>query len=214
MTLPLWKRRWLWISLASLFLFAFFGLTHFVLEAAPIFIDPFATQTVTDFRQPLLTDFFRNFTHLGSRWALTAFTIVGIAILCWKNDRRGALYLTLNGLGTIALALSIKPYVARNRPDLPDRLVQAGGYSFPSGHALGSTAICFALALAFGHGDRRRLWPSLALASLFVGLIALSRIYLGVHYATDVIGGSLLGLGWAMLLATFVLPEPPTSAGP
>jgi undecaprenyl-diphosphatase len=97
---------------------------------------------------------------------------------------------------------ALKALLARPRP-LDGRLVDAGGFSYPSGHAVSAAVLYVTLALVGsrhfkGPGYRHML---VALAAVVTLLVAATRVYLGVHYPTDVTSGTALGAGWAVLLA-------------
>jgi undecaprenyl-diphosphatase len=108
----------------------------------------------------------------------------------------------------------VKELVGRRRPAPAIALAQAPGASYPSGHAVGITVtvivILVAVLAATGRRPRPWLWASGLLAVVAVGL---SRVALGVHYPSDVLGGFLLGLAWATGTAAAVLPPPPGAAG-
>ncbi len=101
-----------------------------------------------------------------------------------------------------AALTSAKVFFHRGRPPLP--LVDAGGYSFPSGHATAVAATAVALVIVFTtSGHRRRRWGIIAAA--YVSLMALSRVYLDVHWLSDTIAGVLLGAGLALAVAALVV---------
>jgi undecaprenyl-diphosphatase len=99
-------------------------------------------------------------------------------------------------IGT-ALSTLLKIVVDRPRPAVGSALVRATGLSFPSGHAMNSTVVYGALVLVFGAatGRRRRIIARIAISTT-VALIACSRLALGVHYFSDVVGGVVLGATW------------------
>ena len=98
---------------------------------------------------------------------------------------------------------TLKFLIARHRPTILT-LVHETSYSFPSGHAMGSTVFYGVLALWFwraGYGGRYR-WLWFALAALITLAVGVSRIYLGAHYFSDVLAGYLAGLAWILLILT------------
>jgi undecaprenyl-diphosphatase len=97
----------------------------------------------------------------------------------------------------------IKLVIARPRPSGILPLIDAYGYSFPSGHSLVAAATYTTAAILICRELSRRTHRVLvaAAASLTIALVAASRVYLGVHYASDAIGGILLGTAWAAILA-------------
>jgi membrane-associated phospholipid phosphatase len=111
--------------------------------------------------------------------------------------------------GAVALSQGIKALVGRHRPDLFPPLTAESGPSFPSGHTLASVAfygMCAFLIARAVHGWAR-LWVSLG-AVVMVAAVAYSRVYLGVHYPTDVLGSLILGAAWLIaLILTLTLAE-------
>ena len=139
--------------------------------------------------------------HLGF---VTALTTLAALFLFIRREWGEGLGVAAASLGSWWLD-SLKPVFQRPRPDLP-QLVPASGYSFPSGHATVTAALFFTLALVYcRHTDSRTgRTMMLAGAALLVLLVGISRVYLGVHYPSDVVAGwaagGLLALVVAMLL--------------
>jgi undecaprenyl-diphosphatase len=146
------------------------------------------------------TWFFTFFTLLGTPVALGAIVVVvGVALLL-RDRSRWAMYLGLTVVFGGLLNRILKEYFERQRPDLAEAIRSATGYSFPSGHAMGSTLVFGALtyiALRQFQTWRERS-ASLALAISTVLAISLSRIYLGVHWVTDVVAGIAAGVVWVI----------------
>lgn len=149
-------------------------------------------------RTPGSTTFFVAMTMLGSPISLGAIVLGVTAILAMQRRWRWAAYLLFTcGVGAL-LNLELKAYFARARPELAEALRKAHGYSFPSGHSMGSAVTFGALAyLAFRVLTRWR-WRSaaIALALTLICAIAISRVYIGVHWISDVGGGAAAGLIW------------------
>ena len=127
-----------------------------------------------------------------------------ITVAMWARARRGAQwgrFFTLVGIGAVTLDNIIKPIVGRSRPVF-DQLVGGRGDSFPSGHVVATTALLFALAWYLSAGrtthPRRWIWGLAGAGSV---LMALSRVYLGVHWPTDVMAGMTLGAAWTAMCA-------------
>lgn len=144
------------------------------------------------------TPFFVTMSFIGSPAVLAVIVVIIGAVLLLKRRYRWLLYLGgTTGLGAL-LNMALKSFFARARPDLAAQLRHAHGYSFPSGHAMGSTIAFGALTyLAFRVLTGWR-WKSLALALglTLILAIASSRIYLGVHWISDVGAGITAGLIW------------------
>ena len=138
-----------------------------------------------------------------------ALILLGLVLLCIPKTRRsGAAVLLALAIGALCTNVILKPLVARARPYADETRViyqwwqEAGGAtesdaSFPSGHATAATAAMAALCFL---GPKKRRWPCL----LFALAMALSRLYLVVHYPTDVLVGLLIGLGAGWLSARLV----------
>ena len=148
--------------------------------------------------RPVLLVFARGFTFLGEPTVLIAASVL-IAIGFWAVGRgRSGLALiavTLTGRG---LSEVQKYWIARVRPDLEPHLVVVKTSSFPSGHATSSMIFYLALALLIAGRSRRRFLAAgtAVLLSLCVGV---SRVMLGVHWPSDVIGGWAFGLLWVLV---------------
>ena len=128
------------------------------------------------------------------------FYIIVIPAVIWvwrKGHPRLAIFLVVTTLGGGLLDTIVKETVDRARPSLVDPVASAHGKSFPSGHAMSSTFTYGALLLVFLPviGRRYRL-VVIAAAALLVVAICFSRLALGVHYISDVVGGVVLGLAW------------------
>ena len=137
-------------------------------------------------------------TLLGDPVLLT----VAAAVIAWLLYHRGrtrlALYVIVARVGAMVLSAALKAAVDRARPVFDEPIATALGASFPSGHALGSAAF-YATAAVLLQPYVRRDRLLLSTAVLLAGLVSLSRVFLGVHYPSDVTAGLLIGLGWAAL---------------
>ena len=146
------------------------------------------------------TDFFTFFTVVGTPVGLAILCVIASVLLAIEKRFRWVAYLAVTtGVGAL-LNISLKAFFARERPDLSVALRHASGYSFPSGHAMGAAVVFGALAYV---GIRRfTTWRArsaiLAIAVTCVIAIALSRIYLGVHWVTDIVAGISAGTLWVV----------------
>ena len=125
-------------------------------------------------------------------------TVIPAALWVWRRGHaRLALFLVVTTLGGGLLDTIVKEVVGRNRPSLVDPVATAHGKSFPSGHAMSSVIAYGALLLVFLPAIARRYRPMvIGGAVVLVFAIGFSRLALGVHYITDVLGGYVLGLAW------------------
>jgi membrane-associated phospholipid phosphatase len=147
---------------------------------------------------PSMADAARRLTELGSTNVAVVLTSAGAIWLLIRRELRSALFLlgiTLSGRLLVSL---LKEWTARVRPDAQGHLVPAESLAFPSGHAANATMVLLCLALLVPTSERARIravWAAVWLA-LAVGV---TRIMLGVHWPSDVIGGWAFGLFWTLL---------------
>ena len=140
---------------------------------------------------------FEAISRLGGRPVMVWLVAAAVVLLLVRRRTRLALFLVVAGVGALVLDPSLKTLVGRLRPVVADPVALAPGNSFPSGHALGSAVVYGALLLVFLPALRGR-WKSVAatVIGLVVFAIGFSRISLGVHFASDVLAGWLLGGAW------------------
>ena len=146
---------------------------------------------------PATVRFLEIVTFLGSPlWFYVV--VIPAAIFVWRRHHaRLAVFLAVTVLGGGLLNSVLKAIVDRPRPSLVDPVAVAEGHSFPSGHAMSSTVVYGALLLVFLPVVARRLRPPvIGLAVVLVAGIGFTRLALGVHYISDVVGGFVLGLAW------------------
>ncbi|HYC92622.1 MAG TPA: phosphatase PAP2 family protein [Thermoanaerobaculia bacterium] len=151
-----------------------------------------------DTRTPVSTFFLTILTIIGTPAGLGVLVAIAAALLALRKRWRWGAYLIVTcGIGGL-LNLQLKAFFARARPDLAEALRDAHGYSFPSGHAMGSTIVFGAFAyLAFRILTRwRPRAAALAFCCAMILAICASRIYLGVHWISDVAAGIAAGAIW------------------
>ncbi|MCM6775766.1 phosphatase PAP2 family protein [Nocardia sp. CDC159] len=167
-------------------------------------IDPAAMNWVLPRRDDWLTSVAKVITDMGSPTAMTALTLAACAWFAWRRDWPRLIFLAVTAAGSAVIGTTVKPLVGRQRPPVTDQLVVFTNQSFPSGHALGSTVVVGALTvLAALSLQRRAARLALSLvAIIFVVAVGLSRVYLGVHWLTDVLGGWAIGLLWLGICLT------------
>jgi undecaprenyl-diphosphatase len=149
-------------------------------------------------RSPTMVAVGRFFTALGEPSVLIAASIVA-AVWLWIAGHRHLpfVFVAITMIGRGASELQ-KYVIARDRPDLETHLVVVKTSSFPSGHANSAMIFYLTIALILTQGTRWR-GPAVALAILLAFLVGLSRVMLGVHWPSDVVGGWAFGLLWVLL---------------
>lgn len=118
----------------------------------------------------------------------------------WRKPQRAGYLIFTTAVGGL-INRGLKLYFARERPEVSEMLRHASGYSFPSGHAMGSTITFAALAYLAYRALREWRWraAAIAFAAAMVAAIALSRVYLGVHWISDIGAGVVAGLAWVTM---------------
>jgi membrane-associated phospholipid phosphatase len=153
------------------------------------------------------TDLFRSITFLGNFATLLVVTLVAVAVLWRRRERTAALFVALAFVGGQVLSNGMKLGFRRERPFFPDPLATASTFSFPSGHALVSLAVYGALAVVLARHLSSTRYRALLFAgtAVLVLVIGFSRLYLGVHFLSDVLAGFAAGLAWLSLLFVVLL---------
>lgn len=151
-----------------------------------------------------MTGFMKLNTFIGSGWSITVLAAAipfFVFILKKKKYYTAALLVPLNIAVGSLLNEILKRVFLRPRPDI-HRLITETGYSFPSGHSMNSMIFYgFLIYLIMRYVRPRFRNPAIVILSLIILLIGISRVYLGVHYASDVVAGFVMGLAW---LAFFI----------
>lgn len=194
------------LLIPAVLLFAFIKLASEVIEGETLAFDTsilLALRVAGDTADPIGPPWFesamRDLTALGSTVVLAIITLAIAGFLLVTDRRRLALLLVLAvSLGTV-LSNTLKFIVARPRPDLVAHVVQVHTMSFPSGHAMLSavTYLTIGALLAYDQSSIRVKTYILGVAIFLSLLVGISRVYLGVHYPTDVLAGWAIGGAWA-----------------
>lgn len=143
----------------------------------------------------------RDITSLGGMTLLTLITASVLAYLLLIGDRRTALLIFVAVAGGVVMSTGLKNLFGRPRPDLVAHLVNVETLSFPSGHATLSAVTYLTLGALLARTQPRRALKVyfIALAAMLTMLIGFSRVYLGVHWPSDVVAGWAIGTAWALL---------------
>jgi undecaprenyl-diphosphatase len=157
---------------------------------------------LADWRSPLLTRVMMDVGSFGSPTVTFLIAAFAFAILWGTRNQAGALRIVAATGGAEIWIEILKRIIGRPRPELVPYLVQFTGLSFPSGHAMAATATYATIAavVSLYLRDRKERIAIWSICTLVIVTVSISRVYLGVHYPTDVAGGVLFGLGWFYFL--------------
>ncbi len=192
------------IAIAVLF-WIFGSITEDVIEKERFAFDSHFLAQVEEIRTPRLTRIVVFITDLGGDYVIGSGTAVTILVLAALRQWLWVRFFMWVMAGGTVLDLILNISIQRARPPGPG-LIEAQGWSYPCGHAMASTLFYFALVYFMLDKTRPlslRLFNSV-LAFCLVLLIAFSRVYLGVHYPSDVLAGFIGGLIW-LTLCVFVM---------
>lgn len=197
-------------AVLSLFILDFFLDYTYSLKAGNLDVfDERVTAWIYSYRSPAMTNIMIPITELGSQWAYLVLIPVITAILYYTGKNWRVSYQAFFVLlSTFLLNLGIKHLISRPRPEIGNRLVEIsdGSFSYPSGHSMCAMAFYgFNIYLIFKLVKRPWLRYTLIISQLLlILLIGASRVYLGVHYPTDVIAGFAAGFVWLALCIVIV----------
>lgn len=150
---------------------------------------------------PKINDLMTFITELGSVWFISAASLF-IVLYLWfkKRDKWGISFLLISQIGGGLIIVFLKQYYKINRPSIKEQ-IEATGYSFPSGHAMGSLIlygfIVYLILKSKLSKTKKMIYSSVLI--LLIILIAASRVYLGVHFPSDIIAGLAGGLAWLLV---------------
>jgi undecaprenyl-diphosphatase len=148
----------------------------------------------------LVVEVLKGISFFGSAIWIALIIIAAMTFFNRRGSVRAAVYLAVTAVLASGIDTLVKDLVDRPRPSLVDPVATASGQSFPSGHSMESLAVYGALlfvCLPLLPRNRRAL--AVSAAGVLVLLIGFSRLALGVHYITDVLGGYALGAAWLLL---------------
>ncbi len=148
------------------------------------------------FSNPMLDRIMLIITQLGNPSIVVLVAVVSLALLWLQGYKQEAKVFAIACLGGIILNTGMKLAFSKARPELWHRLITEKSFSFPSGHALGSVVLYGFLAYLLAVGYPKLAWIIYILAVVAIIAIGLSRLYLGVHWPTDIIAGYGIGFLW------------------
>ncbi|MGG3306448.1 phosphatase PAP2 family protein [Paenibacillus lautus] len=191
------RQRWIFL-ISMISLIGFITLAALVKRQGLETFDMAIITTVQAWEQPLITDIAIGLSFIGSIGPVIMLCLIVIAVLYWVLGHRvEILLLIVVVFGSSILNVLLKWVFQRARPDI-HRLIEITGYSYPSGHSMAAFSFYSVLAyLLWRHIDSRAGRGTLLSISVVMILgIGLSRVYLGVHYPSDILGGYLAACAW------------------
>ncbi len=173
-------------------------LANEVMEQTPLYGDVGILLWIHQFAGPVLDKFVIAITTLGNAEVVVPGVLLAIIALILRNYRRKALFLFFTAGSTALINYLFKLMFQRDRPALWDRIIIEHGYSFPSGHAMMSSALALSGILLFWNTKYRVAVT--VISTLYFLLVGFSRMYLGVHYPSDILGGWMVSLLWVFFV--------------
>ncbi len=159
---------------------------------------------IHQFANPTWDNIMLNITKIGNPTTVVTITIITFGILWWKRYRKEATIFGIHALGGAILSYGLKLSFSKPRPQLWQQLITETSYSYPSGHALGSMVLYGFIAYLLASHYPKQSKIIYTFAVILIGAIGLSRLYLGVHWPTDVIAGYGVGYLWLMFSITML----------
>ncbi len=171
-------------------------------------LDSWATPFLHGISSPGMDAVMNAITDVGTIWVILPLLIAFAVWLLRSGHRRSAVFLVVAVLGSAVLQFTMKPFFARPRPELPWAQVLPD-YSFPSGHTMNAAIFYGGIALVLWSLYGRRIGlAALAIAAVIAVAVGVSRIYLGYHYLTDVVGGLVAGVAWLLVVGAAFRARP------
>lgn len=198
--------RWKRISLLIVFTLIFGIIAFFHESRLGKWIDNEVYEFIYSSESFITTSIMLGVTKIGEVWAMVALSLLLVAYLMLKRFKIETLFFVIVMSLSSTLNPLLKNIFDRERPTLL-RLIDISGFSFPSGHAMGSTSFFgSAIYVINCHDSGISKGVLIGLCALFILLISTSRVYLGVHYPTDIIAGIIGGV-FCIVLSTLILKK-------
>ena len=195
------KNRIRWI-IFGLCLILFITIMIFVIIKNDLYIDKYGYNLISKLKNENMTNIIKIITNIGGTIIIAVVTILSLFIF---RKKKIDICIILNLLGIFILNnVLIKNIIARDRPT-GINIIEENGYSFPSGHTAISTVVYgYLIYLIYNYVSNKKLkYVLISILSIIILVVGLTRIYLGVHYTSDVLGGYLLGISY-LIMFTYV----------
>lgn len=197
-----------WVTLLVCFVLflgvsiGFGALADEVNEGDTTAFDQLVLQSINEQSSPALDTIFLVVTEIGGVIGISIITLIALTFLVKKRLYKQATIVAASVIGATLVNIALKSLFARTRPDLWEQLITETSYSFPSGHAMLSSVVAVVLIILCWRTRYRS--AALVAGLVFMMLISFSRLYLGVHFPTDVLGGWLMGTAWVLVVVAVV----------
>lgn len=185
-------------ALFSVPVFVFAFVANEVIEGDTLPYDDRILLGIYQYSSITLNTIITTITNFGGATFVVGTLIAIVGVLTWRKKWQSIAQITFGVLGAGFWNLVLKFIFERDRPDLWIHLVSESSYSFPSGHAMISSALAFSLVAILWHTKWR--WTAIIMGGLYMIVIGLTRLYLGVHYPTDIFAGWLVSFAWVILV--------------
>ena len=201
-----------WLSVCGLTVYVLAEISDDVLEQESFAFDKTILLWIHQFASPTLDAVMVAITRIGDPHTVVPLTLVVFVLLLWRKRFLEAKFFALDAAGGAVLSYLLKLAFSKDRPRLWESPINEVTYSYPSGHALGSMVLYGFLSYLVA-----RLFPqyakvSYAIATLLILTIGFSRLYLGVHWPTDIIGGYGIGFLWITVCISLLRLQRPNDA--
>jgi len=173
-----------------------------VQERETLGIDRQVLLTIHQHATPFLDWLSMHTTNIGGPLVTVIIALCIGLYLAYKREIARLLILGGSMVGSAGLAFMIKSLIERPRPQLWQHLVPESGFSFISGHATMSMTLAAAVVAILWRTKWR--WPAIIAGVLYAGWVGFSRLYLGVHYPTDILGGWIVASAWVLVVTLII----------
>jgi membrane-associated phospholipid phosphatase len=207
-----WRRRALAAIglLLPLYLFGVFA--DAVHDGRPFAFDIPFLELARAYASPRLDEWMLFASDLGYQYFVVPADVALVVLLLHGKHVRKAIFVATCVVGSLGMNYVAKWFFARERPSLWESIAPEHSYSFPSGHAMGAATLAAVLVLLTWNSRWR--WPVLLLATGFAAWVAASRVYLGVHYPSDILAGMIAAVAWCTLSYLIIRPHRHTGVLP
>lgn len=204
------KRNELWVGLAGIFLAAVLVtgvvMDNYLDKDGLTMVDRPINQLMVNLRTPLLNKLMFLVTLTGNWQMIVWGSLLGAVLLIAAKKRRYLMAMLLSNVSAMIFIEAAKNLVGRARPPVENALMAEHGFAFPSGHSY-AAVVFYGLMTYFWVRHFRQNWAKIGMFGLgsgFILLLAVSRIYLGVHWTTDVVAGLSLSATWLAVTVSYI----------